>query len=535
MTQSDKIVQTDVLVIGLGPVGAALCNLLGRHGVQTLVCEQATEIFTKPRAIALDNEALRILQMLGVRDGEFTTTAIPRVHYYSPVYGCFARINTAGIIDGHPMLVTFYQPELEALLRDKIRQYPQVQTWLGHRLIDFEQQAEGVRVRLQDPQGQTVTVHCRYVVGADGANSQVRQQLGLEFEGETFEQDWLIVDAKHVPNPIDHCEFICDPRRPTPHMVAPGDRQRWEFMLHPGEDRERMQSPEAIRQLLAPWCRMEDIEIERTAVYRFHAREARAFSRGRCFLVGDAAHITPPFAGQGLVAGLRDVANLGWKLASVVQGRAPAHLLESYDQERRPHARKIINLARFLGSLVMPSNWIKALLVHGLMKAMRLLPQTRAFFEDLKIKPDNTFDQGLFVRERANRRLLAGSTFPQGWVRPAWTQQPTLSDEVLGQQWSLITFGDAPAASCSPQMLARWRASGGQVWQWCQRSQGLHLAPASERVECLDENFLPRVVPLGWACIVRPDRCVFAEGPVTQIQGLLQTALDHLQTDGVSA
>lgn len=535
MTHTHPTLHTDVLVIGLGPVGAALGNLLGRYGVQTLICDQATGIFTKPRAIALDNEALRILQMLGVRDGEFSTTAIPRVNYHSPVYGCFARINTAGIIDGHPMLVTFYQPELEALLRLKLAEYPQVQTRLGHRLLDFAEQPNGVLARLEDPQGQVLTVHCRYLVGADGANSRVRQQLGLEFEGETFEQDWLIVDARRVPSPIDHCEFICDPRRPTPHMVAPGDRQRWEFMLHPGEDRQQMQSPEAIRSLLAPWCRMEDIEIERTAVYRFHAREARAFAKGRCFLVGDAAHITPPFAGQGLVAGLRDVANLGWKLASVVQGRAPARILDTYDQERRPHARKIINLARFLGNLVMPSNRAKAVLVHGLMKTLRVLPQTRSFFEDLKIKPDNTFDEGLFVRQRRHRRLLAGSTFPQGWVRPTSSGQTMLSDEVLGTQWSLITFGDDPQALCAAGLLAQWQAGGGQVWQWCQRSQGLHLGALHQRVECLDESFLPRVVPLGWACIVRPDRCVFAEGPAAQIEHLLQTALQHLQPEGVSA
>lgn len=535
MNHTDPLLRTEVLVIGLGPVGAALSNLLGRYGVQTLVCDQATEIFTKPRAIALDNEALRILQMLGVRDGEFRTTAIPKVNYHSRVYGCFARVNTAGIIDGHPMLVTFYQPELEALLRQKLAQYPQVQTLLGHRLVDFEQQADGVRVQLEGPEGRPLVVHCRYLVGADGANSRVRQKLGLEFEGETFEQDWLIVDAKHVPHPIDHCEFICDPRRPTPHMVAPGDRQRWEFMLHPGEDREQMQSPEAIRTLLAPWCRLEDIEIERTAVYRFHAREARSFSQGRCFLVGDAAHITPPFAGQGLVAGLRDVANLAWKLAAVVQGRAPQHILDSYDLERRPHARKIIKLARFLGSLVMPSHRAKAVLVHGLMKTMRLLPQTRSFFEDLKIKPDNTFDQGLFERQRRSRRLLAGSTFPQGWVRPRSSGLPVLSDEVLGTQWSLITFGDNPQAVCAPDVLARWQAGGGQVWQWCQRAQGLHLGAPHQQVECLDESFLPRVVPLGWACIVRPDRCVFAEGPAAQIEPLLHTAMKRLQTDGVTA
>src|SRR4029453_7303128 len=154
-----------------------------------------------------------------------------------------------------------------------------------------------------------------------------------------------------------------------------------------------------------------------TAVPRFRAREARHFSKGRCFLVGDAAHITPPFAGQGLVAGLRDAANLAWKLAWVTQGRADESVLDSYDRERRPHARKIINLARFLGMLVMPRNRLAALAIHGLIRAVRLLPAGRAAFDDLKIKPPQVFDQGLFWRDARTRKLLAGSMLLQGWVR----------------------------------------------------------------------------------------------------------------------
>lgn len=525
-------VETDILIAGLGPVGAALANMLGRYGVRAIAFDQATDIFDKPRAIALDNEALRILQMLGVRDGDIATVAIPQVRYHSPIFGCFGRVNTAGIIDGHPMLVTFYQPELESLLRKKLEAYSQVDVRLGTTLVDFTEQADGVVARLTSADGTALSVKSRYLVGADGANSLVRRKMGLEFEGETFEQDWLIVDAKGVPNPIDHCEFICDPRRPTPHMVAPGGRQRWEFMLFPGEDREQMQRPEAMRELLAPWCNAADIEIERTAVYRFHAREAKAFSKGRCFLMGDAAHITPPFAGQGLVAGLRDVANLAWKLAAVVQAQADVSVLQSYDQERRPHAKKIIKLAKFLGNLVMPQSRTKAFFVHGLMGLMRLLPQTRAYFEDLKIKPDNTFDEGLFYRTRGGRKLLAGSSFPQGWVRPAWTGRPTLSDEVLGDAWAVIGFGSDPAAACDATLLRQWQGLGGKVWQWCQRAQALHLGPVQARVECLDETFLPRVVPMGWSCIVRPDRCVYAEGPISELNALLARVIGTVQPQG---
>jgi 3-(3-hydroxy-phenyl)propionate hydroxylase len=338
-------IDTDVLIVGLGPVGAALANLLGRYGVRVLAVDKATEIFTKPRAIALDNEALRILQLVGVRDGEFATVALPQVEYRSPLFGRFARINSAGIVDGHPMIVTFYQPELEQLLRSKLAQYPSVEVRLGLALEGLVDDGRQVQACLKGRDEAPLQVRARYLVGADGANSLVRSLLGLEFEGRTFAQDWLIVDALDVPNPIDHCEFICDPRRPTPRMVAPGGRQRWEFMLKPGERPEEMERPESVRRLLAPWCNVDHIRIERTAVYRFQAREARSFSKGRCFLVGDAAHVTPPFAGQGLVAGLRDVANLAWKLAWVLRGDADESILDSYDTERRPHARKIINLA----------------------------------------------------------------------------------------------------------------------------------------------------------------------------------------------
>ncbi|MEJ8824927.1 bifunctional 3-(3-hydroxy-phenyl)propionate/3-hydroxycinnamic acid hydroxylase [Variovorax humicola] len=517
---------TDILLVGLGPVGAALANLLGRYGVRVLAIDKATTIFEKPRAIALDNEALRILQLAGVRDGEFETVAIPQVQYRSPLFGRFARINSAGIIDGHPALVTFYQPELERLLREKLAQYPGVEVRLGIELATFADDGRFIKARLEDAVGNETHVRARYLVGTDGANSLVRRTLGLDFEGRSFHQDWLIVDALDVPDPIDHVEFTCDPLRPSPRMVAPGGRQRWEFMLRPGESPEEMERPESVRRLLAPWCDSQRIRIERTAVYRFHAREAKRFSEGRCFLAGDAAHITPPFAGQGLVAGLRDAANLAWKLAWVVQGRANERVLDSYDTERRPHARKIIRLARMLGAIVMPQNRGAAFAVHGLMSLLRLVPAARALFEDMKVKPQNIFDQGLFWRVRGSERLRAGTMLPQGWVRPATGGGPVLSDDALGLQWAMIGFGVDLSARLPAELLQCWQAAGGRVWQWCQRSQAQHLAPPVQRLEALDEALLPRRVPMGWVAIVRPDRCVLAEGPASEAETMLRRALE---------
>jgi 3-(3-hydroxy-phenyl)propionate hydroxylase len=312
-------------------------------------------------------------------------------------------------------------------------------------------------------------------------------------------------------------------------MVAPGGRQRWEFMLRAGEQASDMEQPERVRALLAPWCETNDIRIERTAVYRFHAREARRFSKGRCFLVGDAAHVTPPFAGQGLVAGLRDAANLAWKLAGVVQGRIREQALDSYDQERRPHARKIINLARFLGRLVMPSNRVAAFAVHGLIRALRLLPAGRAVFDDLKIKPPQVFGRGLFWRERKTRKLLAGSMFPQTWVRQGDQLTPLLSDDVLGLHWSLIGFGVDLTKHLDIAQLERLERLGGKVWQWCSSGHEQDLAPAERRLEAMDKNVSSELAPIGWIALVRPDRCVMAEGPLAAADPLLRRALQILE------
>nr|WP_232834346.1 bifunctional 3-(3-hydroxy-phenyl)propionate/3-hydroxycinnamic acid hydroxylase [Rhodoferax ferrireducens] len=518
---ADGVMEVDVLLVGLGPVGATVANLLGRYGVNVLGIDQATEIFMAPRAIVLDNEALRILQMAGVQEQDFDKIAIPQVQMYSPLFGRFARMNTARQIDGHPMLVTFFQPELEAVLRQKLGQYAHVKVSLGTTLESFEDKGSFVIAQVRDGSGRSIRIAAKYLVATDGANSTVRKALQLDFKGETFGQDWLVVDAKQVPNPIDHIEFLCDPKRPAPHMVAPGGRQRWEFMLQPGESREEMEKPETVKRLLAPWANADEIEIERTAVYRFHARVADRFSVGRCFLGGDAAHITPPFAGQGLVAGLRDAANLSWKLAWVLHGQASPAILESYNQERQPHAREIIGLALLMGKLVMPANRFKAFLIHGFMSLIRLVPAGRALFEDLKVKPQNTFKAGLFLRTRSTKKLLAGSTFPQGLVRRADNGEIVLSDDMLGQTLTFVSFGSDPCTALNPQLQLEWTRYGGTCLQWCMRGQGLHLGPAERRVEALDDLLTCRSIPMGWTAIVRPDRTVLCEGPFEQAAELV--------------
>ncbi len=516
----------DVLLVGLGPVGAAAANMLGRYGLRVRVIEKALEIFKAPRAIALDNEALRILQMAGLEDGAFATHPISKVQMRSPVFGNYARASTAGVLDGHPRLVTFYQPELENVLRERLTAYPKVRVTLGAELQGFSDGPRGVTAEIRNARGEREIVQARFLIGADGANSFVRRHMGMEFEGKTFTQDWLVVDAQDVPKPIDHVEFICDPRRPTPHMVAPGNRQRWEFMLQPGETREEMESPEKLRELLAPWCKPEEISIERTAVYRFHARIVNRFSKGNIFLVGDAAHITPPFVGQGLVAGLRDVANLSWKLAWVCKERASSNILDSYDSERRPHARAIINLALMMGKLVMPRNRLVATAVHGLVSLLRAFPLTRPLFEDLKIKPINRFKRGLFMRGKSGSRLMRGGLLPQGLVRQGVDGKVQPSDNMLGQELTLLAFGCDPLRSLDARWQNEWQRVGGRVAQLHPR--GSYLAGPNSWEEMTDV-LVPGAAPVGWVAVVRPDRTILHDGPVEEVQPILLRTLGMLQ------
>ncbi|WP_339530565.1 bifunctional 3-(3-hydroxy-phenyl)propionate/3-hydroxycinnamic acid hydroxylase [Pseudomonas mucidolens] len=518
--------RVDVLIVGFGPVGAALATLLGRYHVNALVIDTRHEILRMPRAIALDNEALRLLQLIGLAEDAFDKLVIPEVKMHCPVLGQFSRANTSGSLDGHPKLVTFYQPDLENALRTCLCEQPSVAVRTGYQLLDVQQHADHVLAFLADEQGAPVTVQARYLVGADGAGSRVRTLIGQAFTGKTFAEDWLIVDANRRENlAIDHVEFLCDHRRPTPHMPAPGGRERWEFMLMPGETRETMEHPQRIAELLAPWVKADELSIERTAVYRFHARCCTRFQNGRIFLVGDAAHITPPFVGQGLVAGLRDVCNLGWKLAWVMNHRAAPAILDSYDQERRPHAKQMINLAKLMGRAVMPRNVLLALLIHGVMKTMTLFPPARRLFEELEIKPGNQFKQGLFVRKTLRGALAGGSLLPQGLVRDP-TRNIVLSDDALGAQLTLIGFGCDPLQHLDAASRERWQAHGGNFLQIVLRGQ--RASSQTPWVEDLSGELLKRM-PAHSLLVVRPDRVIMHSAPASQAAWLLNACMALVQ------
>ncbi|CAM4279329.1 bifunctional 3-(3-hydroxy-phenyl)propionate/3-hydroxycinnamic acid hydroxylase [Acinetobacter pragensis] len=466
--QDGAAIQADVVIVGYGPVGAALAVYLGKLGVSTVVVEKNSDILPMPRAIALDNEALRVLQNIGLSDDSFEKITINHVRMYCPFLGKFGELNTSGKIDELPKLVTFYQPDLEKALRNKASSSSDVHVLLNTEFISFDEQPDAIHVAIRNPAGVNQTIHAQYLVGADGASSKIRSSIGFDFRGASYCEDWLIVDAKNRQGKsIDHVEFICDPKRPTPHMPAPGGRERWEFMLHANETREEMENPEKIQALLQPWMSGQDIEIERQAVYRFHARCCERFQKGRVFLVGDAAHITPPFVGQGLVAGLRDIANLGWKLKFALKAENAKEILDSYDAERRPHAAKMIQLAKGMGLMVMPKNKIKAIAVHGLIKSLSKFPLTKHYLTELKVKPQIRYKNGFFQPKKGywnstKTNFEVGKQADQILLKNS-KNQIFKSDDCWGDSFILLGIDVDPATLLNEGLQHQWKVLGGKI------------------------------------------------------------------------
>jgi 3-(3-hydroxy-phenyl)propionate hydroxylase len=344
----------DVLVVGLGPVGAAMAALLARSGVKVVAVEKDTTVYPLPRAVHFDHEIMRLFQQLGIAE-EVARHAVSLPPYEFRTADGQLLMSFPPILEaacGWSSGYMFHQPSLEAALRDVLATSPEADVRIGWRFEGLTQDADGVTALLSGPDG-AAAIRARYLVGCDGASSPVREAIAVGLSDYAFDEPWLVVDVKVRPGartPTVNLQ-ICDPARPTTCVLAGPGRHRWEFMLLPGETAEDALDDAFIDALLAPWdC--GPVEIERRAVYRFHGLVAERWRAGRVLLAGDAAHQTPPFAGQGMCSGLRDAANLAWKLEAVLGGRADEALLDTYQPEREPHVRNLIELAIGMGRVV---------------------------------------------------------------------------------------------------------------------------------------------------------------------------------------
>ena len=431
-----------IVIIGSGPTGLTLANLLGGEGVPVLLVERNAQTVQEPRAVSIDDESLRTMQAAGVID-EVLAGIVPGYgsHYYSPHGLRFAKVEPTGEPYGYPRRNAFRQPVLEAQLRTALGRFAQVDTLFGWRMVSFSQSPSGVLVELSGPDGEALQVSADYLVGCDGAGSSVREQLGISLTGTTFQERWLIVDLENVRNPVRHTEVFCNRRRPCITLPGPNGTRRYEFKLHGHERDEDLLAPASVERLLRDHRADPEARIVRKTVYRFHARVAPAWAVGRVFLAGDAAHLTPPFAGQGMNSGIRDAHNLAWKLAAVVRGTAGSTLLATYEAERRDHVWEMIELALRMGRVMSPRTYWSGWLTQTFFLALNIWPPARDYVAQMKYKPKPRFKAGFMLADgKSVRETLVGRLFPQPRVVHDGT--PRQLDQVIGNRFALVAFTD---------------------------------------------------------------------------------------------
>lgn len=439
----------DVLVVGAGPVGMTAAALLAARGVDVVVVERRPGPSDEPKAISLDDESLRTYQQAGL-ETDILRVVVPGTGtaYYDSddrllFHGRAAVPNRLG----YPFKNPFAQPDLEQTLYRSLEKHPGVRLLFGTAVDGLAQTRDEVRVAIADHTS-TWAVSARYVLGADGGRSTVRTLLDVPMTGRSYDDVWLVVDTTGDNRTERYGMHHADPRRP--HVVVPGlhGRCRYEFLLLPDEGPAGAEPPfELIEQLLRPYRAITAAQVERAVAYRFHALSATRWRSGRVFLLGDAAHMMPPFAGQGLNSGIRDAANLCWKVAAALEGRGGDGLLDSYQQERKPHADAVIASSERLGRVVMTRHVGRAAARDAALRRALATPSGRSYLEQMRYRPRAVYKQGLVLDPGGHE--LVGTQIGQPLV--FWFEQhaPVLFDRVLGDDWSLIGVGVSPTGWAS--------------------------------------------------------------------------------------
>jgi 3-(3-hydroxy-phenyl)propionate hydroxylase len=479
----------DVAIVGGGPTGVVAANLCGIAGLSAIVFDREPDVYDLPRAVGMWDDVQRILDDAGILPellpatcvhdgGEFVDAGLRRIVGFDLPPG----FHTA---NGHPPIRGFHQPTLERVARASLARHPSVALRTNSEVLEITQDADGVTAVVRNvTSGRTDSLRARWLLGCDGASSFVRKACGLAWTSLGYDREWLVVDARlrRDVGLSRHAVQLCDPERPTTLVPLPMDMHRWEFQLRPGERREDMEAPDAVWALLRQWLSPADAEILRAVVYRFHATIAETFRHGRVLLAGDAAHQTPPFLGQGLCSGVRDVHNLVWKLAHVRRGLARDELLDTYTAERRPLAVAMVEYSVQTGRLI-----------DAYAEMARGGPEPPAELRRYGYGGDAR------LPELSTGLLVPNASGWPGRPVPLVTVETNdacgLFDAVVGSRWAVVSGRD-PRPLLDAPTRRYWEALGAAFVSVPE--------PAGEMLRLLAAH---EVV------VVRPDRLIYAAGP----------------------
>ncbi|HTR15925.1 MAG TPA: bifunctional 3-(3-hydroxy-phenyl)propionate/3-hydroxycinnamic acid hydroxylase [Acetobacteraceae bacterium] len=503
----------DIAIIGAGPVGLFMANLMGLAGHRVVLMERNEGLCPLPRAIAFDDEALRSLAQIGLLDTVATgMIASPEVFFRNARGRVLMHILDSPSITGQPRLATFHQPTFEAQLLEGARRFPNVTLLFGANVIDTKQDAAGVTLSVGTDSGPH-TLHATYLVACDGGGSATRERIGATLEGSTYAQKWLVIDAVVPGHQVRAITFGCDPARPSVQVPAKGDRLRWEFLQLPGEDEADLTSDAIITRLLRPFGIESLPVIDRKTVYAFHTRIASSWRSGCIFLAGDAAHLMPPFAGQGMNSGFRDAMNLGWKLDHALRGAADDALLDTYEAERKSQVAGIITLSARLGAVIMPLSPVRATVRDVAFFFVNRIRPARRFLERGGIRPPTRLSPSRLVDRRRDK--LSGTILPHAEPSPG----TVALDTIWGcHQWLALGLGCDPQSLLSDAERSELAALSAVFAAW--NAPQVRAGTASLRTE--DPAFLTWMRrSRASGVLVRPDRFISARLAPGQVSACL--------------
>ena len=511
----------DVVIAGAGPCGLTLANHLGMLGVRTLVLEALPELIDYPRGVGMDDESLRSFQAVGVVEQVRRHTVPHQAMRFVDRRGReLASVNPLAEPFGWPRRSGFIQPLIDRELAKALGRFSHVRLAFSRSVQGVRDLGDHVQVEAQpvdaqgSPAGEPESIRAQFLIGCDGGRSSVRGLLGLPFDGQSESTKWLVVDLANDPVGLPNLSLVLDDSFPHVNIALPHGIRRYEFMVRGDEDEALYAQPEHIQALLQRVLPLgAKAQVIRHRVYTHHARIAPTFRKGRVFLAGDAAHLMPVWQGQGFNTGIRDASNLGWKLALVAQGKAGPALLDSYTQERHPHAAAMIDLSVLVGKIFVPANGLLRSARNLLAPLIAKIPPLRRYITEMRFKPMPFFQDGAIVRGAGRPTAPAvGRMFVQPWVADAAGQAQRL-DDVIGLRFALISWSASMDAWISPEgrrVLDTLDAASIVIRPPC---QDLDLdAPAGGQVLADRDGELRRwfdTAP-GSVLVLRPDRVVAA-------------------------
>jgi 3-(3-hydroxy-phenyl)propionate hydroxylase len=452
---------TDVAVIGAGPTGLMLANLLGLHGLRVCVFEAESGLIDFPRGVGMDDETLRTFQTAGLVDAVLPHTVPHQLLVFVDRHQRdLARLAPPSAEFGWPRRNGFVQPLADRVLLDGLDRFGSVDVHWSSRVTGLRQDTDGVELTVSGPDGEQ-SVRAAYVVGADGGRSFTRASLGLAFAGRSAAADWFVIDVRDDPLGRPGAYVCADPRRPYVSIGIPHGIRRFEFMLRPGETEAEAMTDEFVRGLLEPLVpRTAAVRVIRRRVYTHHSRMAERFRSGRVLLIGDAAHVMPVWQGQGYNSGIRDALNLSWKLAMVVRGEARDALLDSYESERREHVRAMIQLSTWVGRLVSVTNPVAAAARNLFFRALSAVPKAKSYIVQMRFKPMPAMTDGALTHVGSvSEPTPVGRLFVQPTVSTRTTASIKL-DDALGPWFALIVWNNDPRAILDEDARRRLERAG---------------------------------------------------------------------------